>query len=275
MLTKIFQFIFSKSSTQFNDFLARLELTLGNMLPRTMFAFRRLINYGKESEQDLLHLLCHLEKTSIDVGANAGSYTYLLLKYSQKVVAFEPNPAYHKRLKKIFDRRKLRLETVALSNHSGKTILKVPRHIYGLGTIEKSNPLEDAFGNEQITQVPVKIKKFDEYKIPNIGFIKIDVEGHEFAVIQGAIQSIKKSCPHLLVEIVEKHNPGSFKRVSRTLAGLGYNVYFYHAGKMLPIPSRWKGNPNYELKRKTFIYNFIFLHQKSIDANLARFLKNN
>lgn len=186
MLTKISQFILSKSSIRFIDFLARLKLTLGNMFPRMVFAFRRLIHYGEEPEQDLLHLLCDPDKTSIDVGANAGSYTYPLLQYSQKVVAFEPNPVCHKRLQKIFERQKLRLETVALSNHSGKTILKVPRHIYGLGTIEASNTLEDTFGNETITQVPVKIKKFDAYNIPNIGFMKIDVEGHECSVIQGA-----------------------------------------------------------------------------------------
>lgn len=164
---------------------------------------------------------------------------------------------------------------VALSNHSGKTILKVPRHIYGLGTIEASNAIEDTFGKETITQVPVKIKKFDAYNIPNIGFMKIDVEGHECSVIQGAMQSIKISRPHILVEIFEQHNPGSFKRVHQMLAGLGYNGYFYHAGKLLPIPSHWKGNPNYELKKNTFIYNFIFLHPKSLNTNLAQFLNAN
>ena len=267
-------FVLLNGSTQFNDFLARLELTLGSVFPRTMFAFRQLINYGKEPEQDLLHLLCNTKKTSIDIGANAGSYTHLLLKYSQNVVAFEPNPVYHKRLQKIFGRQKLRLETVALSNHSGKTILKVPWPINGLGTIEKSNTLEDIFGNKKIKYVPVKIEKLDEYKISNIGFIKIDVEGHEFAVIKGAIQSIKKSFPNLLVEIFEKHNPGSFSRVSQMLAGLGYKAYFYNVGKMLPIPSSWKRDPHYELKKMTFIYNFIFLHKKSVSTDLARFIKN-
>ena len=54
------------------------------------------------------------------------------------------------------------------------------------------------------------MKRLDDIKIKNdIGFIKIDVEGHEKNVIQGGLDTIKKNKPVLLIEIEEKHTKAS------------------------------------------------------------------
>ena len=51
-------------------------------------------------------------------------------------------------------------------------------------------------------QFNVKKNKLDNLiKSKNIGFIKIDVEGHELEVINGARKLIKENKPILLIEI--------------------------------------------------------------------------
>ena len=53
----------------------------------------------------------------------------------------------------------------------------------------------------------VNVKKLDNLQFENpISFIKIDVEGHEMEVIEGAIETITKNKPILLVEIEEIHS---------------------------------------------------------------------
>jgi hypothetical protein len=44
----------------------------------------------KSLEMGLLQFLCSADKSSIDVGANLGLYTYYLSRFSKVVYAFEP-----------------------------------------------------------------------------------------------------------------------------------------------------------------------------------------
>ena len=60
--------------------------------PRLMFLIRRLGKVNYEQEMELLDVLCDRTKTSVDVGAKLGMYTYRLLGHSRDVVAFEPIP---------------------------------------------------------------------------------------------------------------------------------------------------------------------------------------
>lgn len=50
----------------------------------------------------------------------------------------------------------------------------------------------------------VSVKLLDDFTFEDVGFIKVDVEGYEFKVLQGGIETIKKSRPVVQLEIVEK-----------------------------------------------------------------------
>ena len=79
--------------------------------------------------------------------------------------------------------------------------------------------------NKAAISCTIYIKEISYFR--KISFIKIDVEGHELAVIKGAENTIRKNKPILLVEIEERH---SQKKVSDTLNyinSLGYISYFY------------------------------------------------
>ena len=73
----------------------------------------------------------------------------------------------------------------------------------------------------------MKKKKLDEFKINNkIGFIKIDVEGHEIEVIDGAKKTILENMPVLLVEIEERHTQSSVKKSIEYIEKFGYDCFF-------------------------------------------------
>jgi len=82
----------------------------------------------------------------------------------------------------------------------------------------------------------VKKKKLDEFKINNkIGFIKIDVEGHEIEVINGAKKTILENMPVLLVEIEERHTQSSVKNSIDYIEKFGYDCLFLKDRNLISI----------------------------------------
>src|SRR5690606_11886840 len=51
------------------------------------------------------------------------------------------------------------------------------------------------------TEVPVRIAPLDSRGLDEVDFIKIDVEGHELAVLRGASKTIEENRPVILVEV--------------------------------------------------------------------------
>ena len=105
-----------------------------------------------------------------------------------------------------------------------------------------------------------------------VGFIKIDVEGHEQAVLDGAVQTIRRCRPRLLVEVDDRLSPGGLARARAYFDRLGYTGHFVRQGKLEPIgafsidemqrPDRLPDLTAPLTARKRFgsyIYNFIFL----------------
>jgi hypothetical protein len=67
-------------------------------------------------------------------------------------------------------------------------------------------------------------------------FIKIDVEGHERAVLEGGRQILYQHHPVLLVEAEERHTgKEGLEELFQFLKSLGYNGYFFFNGKKLPL----------------------------------------
>ena len=117
------------------------------------------------------------------------------------------------------------------------------------------------------------MRRLDDYQIANVGFIKIDVEGHEEGVLAGAWETISRDRPALLIEIEERHNQGGIKRISDLLATVGYEGFFFQDGKQFPIEQFvepihqpadliWDKN---KYVRRTFPYvnNFLFVSRRA------------
>ncbi|SNT36751.1 methyltransferase, FkbM family [Tropicimonas sediminicola] len=105
--------------------------------------------------------------------------------------------------------------------------------ITGLGTLEPANKLA---GFSSIEQVDVETRRLDSFDIRDLGFIKIDVEGHELEVLQGGKETLARETPVLLIEIEERHRPDALETVSDFLAGFGY------------------GSPRQALSRQNYVF---------------------
>jgi FkbM family methyltransferase len=203
--------------------------------PRLSFLARRLERTNYEPEMELLDLLCHRRKTSVDIGAKFGMYTYRILAHSGGVVAFEPIPHINRMLRTVFGRR-CRVEAVALSSTPGEAVLRMPfasngSAKLGRSTIERDNPLD----HQEIAstrELVVETRTLDSYELEDVGFIKIDVEGHELSVLDGAVETIEKSRPNLLIEANDEHNDGAVARLAVWLRERDYHGVFVSGDRL-------------------------------------------
>jgi FkbM family methyltransferase len=137
-----------------------------------------------------------------------------MLGYAEKVIAFEPRPDAAAALQELVNGSPVVVHAVAVSDHNGEATLRMPE-MCGLSTIESSNPIAGA-------AITVPVRTLDSYKLAPVRLIKIDVEGHEEAVLRGATKTLEAHRPALIVEVEERHSPGNTNRVPEWLAQFGY-----------------------------------------------------
>jgi FkbM family methyltransferase len=229
--------------------------------PRLMLRWRRWRGYNYEPEMELLDILCDPAKTSLDVGAKYGMYTDRLLRHSRDVVAFEPNPHLAARLQETFRGHPCRVDGYALSDAPGRTRLRIPRDRrgkvwFGRATIEPLNRLahDDLV---HVDEIEVAVRTLDQTELRNLGFIKIDVEGHELAVLRGAVRTLERDHPTLLIEAKEDHHPDAVAGLRALLAAHDYQGLFLHQGRLTALDTI--SDP--EVLRREAIFNFLFVHR--------------
>ena len=67
----------------------------------------------------------------------------------------------------------------------------------------------------------------------SISFIKIDAEGHEIEIIKGAIKTINKNKPILLVEIEKRHSKKKVIDSINFINSLGYKSYYFNEKELI------------------------------------------
>jgi FkbM family methyltransferase len=229
-------------------------------MPRLMFLLRRLQRTNYEPEMELLDVLCDRAAISVDVGAKLGMYTYELLRHSREVVAFEPIPVLGEMISRVFRKRPVRVERCALSDTPGRTTMRVPYGSngevkFGRSTIEPTNSLQHD-DVARVQEIDVAVKTLDEHDLRGVGFIKIDVEGHELAVLRGATATLDREHPNLLVEANDHHHPGAVRELRELMSQRGYAGYFREHGKLVDLATV----TDFDHFRRAGIENFIFVH---------------
>jgi FkbM family methyltransferase len=219
-----------------------------------------------ERELFLVPLLCSKDQIAIDVGANQGIYTYYMAKFAKQVVAFEPNLDLLALLMKVANDN-VQLQSAALSNVHGDSIMRIDPTNHGLSTIEQRNDFHIANPAFAPVQRHVSTRTLDSFDFTNVSLIKIDVEGHEEAVIQGARQTIMQNKPVLIIESEDQHNSGAPRRISGMLAELGYRGFFMRDGGLHDFDELKPDETdprNYGTKTR-YINNFIFVPASAED----------
>ena len=219
--------------------LKKLFLSENFLLKRRL---ERAIKNNYEKELSIINNFKNKNKSDVDVGVYRGVYSYKLSKQFKHVYAYEPNPLIFPYLKKNLNKiiKNLTLKNFALSNSSGTVDLKIPyrsksifkdniEELYKLGcaTIQENKN----YSNFDTVKVN-KIRLDEDLKNFDIGFIKIDVEGHEKEVIEGSKNLIIKSKPILLIEIEEKHSGRPTHETINFICKLGYRPYICKNNKL-------------------------------------------
>jgi FkbM family methyltransferase len=234
--------------------------------PRLVFALRRLVRANYEREMELLDLLCERSRTGIDVGAKVGMYTYRIRARSSEVVAFEPIPLFNRMLRAVFEGQRARIEPCALSNHRGKVMMRLPfdhdgSRQFGRSTIDRANALDHP-QIARVEQIEVETQRLDDYNLTNVGFIKIDVEGHELAVLDGGAATIDAHHPNMLIECNDDHHPQASAKLAIWLRTHDYDGLFIDGLTLCSIETyehalHWG---------KRGIENFICVHRSRADV---------
>ncbi|QHT68840.1 FkbM family methyltransferase [Rhodocytophaga rosea] len=133
----------------------------------------------------------------IDVGANSGQYGVLLreIGYVGKIISFEPIPAIFTLLQKTASQdSKWEIHNYAIGNEDGTISINVSENTYSSSILPMLNThLEAAPESRYVKQESIAIKKLSSIltsayltKYKSI-LLKIDVQGYEMPVIEGAI----------------------------------------------------------------------------------------
>jgi FkbM family methyltransferase len=229
--------------------------------------YRILQRLGQSNpEIALVRSLCDPNRVSLDVGAAVGEFTIAMLERSRSVIAFEPRPTQAHELAAMFEAvgAAVRVEPVALSDKPGAAEMRELELEPGRSTIDSANALTDLEGSP-VRIVDVRVTRLDDLGLDNVGFIKIDVEGHEFAVLRGAADTLRRNRPTLFIEAEERHHPGAVAAITEFLAGLGYTGYFDIDGirravdEFNPIEHQDQANIDSRAARGLYVNDFVFV----------------
>jgi FkbM family methyltransferase len=211
-------------------------------------------------------------RIAFDVGANVGDWTALLLSRARqltRVYAFEPSrPAFARLLARSFP-PSVSQHRMGLSSKPGKALLYVLGEAAPGNSLYQRHGLENGWGihpSEATEEVTLEtIDGFcEQHDIQRIDFVKIDAEGHELDILEGASQSLQKG----LIQILQFEYGGTYidsrrllKDAFQIVAGLDYTVF-------LIAPDRLIAYPRYDQRLENFQYkNFVIFHHTAIERS--------
>jgi FkbM family methyltransferase len=181
-------------------------------------------NWPEFHELQFVRRFLQREDAIIDVGANVGHVSLLLsdLLTSENIFAFEPTPVSFRRLQENWRANAwptTNLFQAAVGQSAG--VVLIP----DTSSPETKNAVAPA--NRDVAAVEVPLVSLDEYRQRwsgrRIGLLKIDVEGYEPQVLQGANQMLRSDRPRLIM--FESLGGDVDATISATLANAGYAIF--------------------------------------------------
>lgn len=201
------------------------------------------ISKGYEWEPHLKNIFTKFvdkSSTVIEAGAHIGVHTLTLSKLAKSVLAFEPFvDTFHVLQKNTRDYNNITVFNLGLSDQQEDS---------GFEWIDENNVAVAGLINNPLTDYSIKKSPY-KHVVKNttidllnkkVDFIKIDVEGYETKVIKGALNTIKKHTPVIVLECW-KNRHGEFdtnytKNQFQFLLDIGYTVKHILGPDFLFIP---------------------------------------
>jgi len=194
----------------------------------------KFIGYYEYQKTNLFKKIVKPGMTILDIGTNKGYYSLLSAKIMDdkgEILSFEPHPENCYWIKKsisVNGYKSIKLFQIALFNKNGEM-----RLFEGAKSGHHS-----LVRNKDLGSITIQTKKLDailaEEKIIKVDLIKIDVEGAEIQVLDGANKLLAKQSPKLLIDIHDIDR----KKLFRTLEKFGYIIFDYHSDKLVKIDEK-------------------------------------
>lgn len=161
----------------------------------------------------IFKLIRSSDAIAIDVGANVGVVTRYFSRHFAVTHAVEPLPYLSARLKHLQNKH-IKVHECALGAEDGQITIRTPcnaggQPFHALSTASSTNALS-MYEHDSVIESIVPQHRLSTLISKNagrVGYIKIDVEGFEHAVLLGSDELIERDRPMIQMEIEKTHNP--------------------------------------------------------------------
>jgi FkbM family methyltransferase len=159
---------------------------------------------GQQAQRDASLKYVKQWRVCLDIGSNIGQWTRPLAKRFKSVVCFEPNPNFRECFEK---------------NIQEKNVLLWP---YGLS--DKEHKAKQDFNSTVLQQEDgdIDCRTLDSFGLTNVDFVKIDVDGFEIPLLNGARETLTKNDPVINIEMKRDKRTDVVMKCESILKDLGY-----------------------------------------------------
>ena len=159
---------------------------------------------GQQAQRDAALQYIKQWRVCLDIGSNIGQWTRPLSKKFESVVCFEPNPNFRECFEK---------------NIQEKNVLLWP---YGLS--DKEHKAKQDFNSTVLHEEDgdIDCRTLDSFGLTNVDFVKIDVDGFEIPLLNGARQTLSKNDPVINIEMKRDKRTDIVVKCESILKDLGY-----------------------------------------------------
>jgi FkbM family methyltransferase len=165
------------------------------------------------------------KRTALDIGAHVGLWSRDLVKHFDKVIAFEPVIEHIECLKKNVPAANLEIIQTTVGEVEGTCDLSFYRENSGM--------------THRTDGTKYKMITIDSLNLQHVDYIKIDVEGFEHEVLLGALETLQRCRPRIVLEMKRLPHlaPGVEFRAKKYLHKVGYKeIGFFGADHIFDWP---------------------------------------
>lgn len=190
-------------------------------------------------EKDIIDIIknnVNKESVFLDVGANIGQHSLIISHFCKKVIALEPLPTLANQFLGSIEKNNFKnIEIVRLGAGSETGETEVYVDVTQSGYTSILSHLEDMPNlrkdlTHQLEKHIIKIDTLDHIlkDKERIDFIKMDIEGYEYYAFLGALKTLKKHKPKIILEFsnlfYENHEAGLSEKFFNLILSLGYQI---------------------------------------------------
>ena len=163
---------------------------------------------------ELLEFFKEKNGNVIQAGGNFGIYPVLYTEFFQTVYTFEPDPLNFFCLNLNCQHENIIKINTALGDINGNCKMVIPSPVnLGMNQIKKCE--------ESTNSIP--IVTIDSFQFNDVKLIQLDLEGYEYEGILGAIETINKHKPLIILETTKEAS--HFEKINNILNNLNYEPY--------------------------------------------------